>query len=161
MNEVIYECVECQLVKDKCVMCFGMEELQSIPICDLLFLSRCFRHDGPLFKTPRVKKFILFWQQITIIISGQKGKLLALTNTKFLYNEVIYKFGLPKFVPNNGIGWVGEFIQLCQAHGIKHQHTFPTYPQCNGMMERLVKIMKHGPMFMVTFVDNHVNDQDL
>lgn len=128
VNEVIYECVECQLVKNKCVMCFGMEELQSIPICDLLFLSHCFGHDGPLFKTPRGNNFILFWQQITIIISGQKGKLLALTNTKFLDNGVICKFGLTKFVHDNGIEWVGEFIQLCQTHGIKHQHTFPTYP---------------------------------
>jgi hypothetical protein len=33
---------------------------------------------------------------------------------------------------------------MCKDYGIQHQHTAPQWPQCNGVAERLIKIIKHG-----------------
>ncbi len=33
---------------------------------------------------------------------------------------------------------------MCKDYGIHHQHTTPQWPQCNGMVERLMKTIKHA-----------------
>jgi hypothetical protein len=49
---------------------------------------------------------------------------------------------------DNGGEWAAEFEAefeaMCKDYGIHHQHTAPQWPQCNGMAERLIKIIKHG-----------------
>jgi hypothetical protein len=37
-----------------------------------------------------------------------------------------------------------EFVEICQNYDIKHQFITPAWPQCNGMLERLIKTIKHG-----------------
>jgi hypothetical protein len=61
--------------------------------------------------------------------------------TRFLEDEIIYRFGVPKCVlTKNGSKWVIEFNQLCKNYRIVHQHTTP---RCNGMAKRIVKTLKH------------------
>jgi hypothetical protein len=45
---------------------------------------------------------------------------------------------------DNGGEWAAEFDVMCKDYSIQHQHTAPQWPQCNGMAERLIKIIKHG-----------------
>jgi hypothetical protein len=68
-----------------------------------------------------------------------------------LIYEVIYRFGVPKHVLiNNGGEWVVDFDQLCKNYGIIHQYFVPQWPKCNGMVERLVKTLKHGLTILFT-----------
>jgi len=69
----------------------------------------------------------------------------AKTTAKFLEDDVICRYGVPKFVlTNNGGEWVAEFDVMCKDYDIQRQHTTPQWPQCNGMVERLIKTIKHG-----------------
>jgi hypothetical protein len=56
-----------------------------------------------------------------------------------------WKFGVPKYILiDNGIKWFVEFDQLCKNYNIVHQYIMLQWPMCNGMVERLVKMLKHG-----------------
>jgi hypothetical protein len=45
---------------------------------------------------------------------------------------------------NNGGEWVVDFDQLCKNYGIIRQYIMLQWPKYNGMVERLVKTLKHG-----------------
>jgi len=48
------------------------------------------------------------------------------TIARFLEDEIIYRFGVPKYVLTNyGFEWVAKFDQLCKNYEIVHQHTTP------------------------------------
>jgi hypothetical protein len=80
--------------------------------------------------------------------------------TRFLKDEIICRFGVPKYVLiDNGFKWVLEFNQLCKNYRIVHQHTTPQWPRCNGMVERIVKILKHGLIVLSTILE-HIRDLD-
>jgi hypothetical protein len=65
--------------------------------------------------------------------------------TKFLENEIICRFGVLKYILiDNGTEWSFKFDQLCKNYGIAHQYTTPQWPSCNEMVERLIKMLKHG-----------------
>jgi hypothetical protein len=65
--------------------------------------------------------------------------------------EVICRFGVSKHVLTNNEGeWVVDFDQLCKNYGIIHQYITPQWPKCNGMVERLVKTLKHGLTILFT-----------
>jgi phosphopentomutase len=51
-----------------------------------------------------------------------------------------------------------EFVEIYQNYGITHQFTAPTWPQCNDMVERLIKTIKHGLTVMVV---TNIQDWDL
>jgi hypothetical protein len=69
----------------------------------------------------------------------------AKTASRFLEDDIIYRYGVPKFVLiNNGGEWAAEFEIMCKNYGIQHQPTAPQWPQCNGMAERMIKTIKHG-----------------
>ncbi len=79
----------------------------------------------------------------------------AKTTAKFLEDDIICRYGVPKFVLiNNGGKWVVEFDVMCKDHGIHHQHTAPQWPQCNGMAERSIKTIKHGITVLSTTLEN-------
>jgi transposase len=48
-----------------------------------------------------------------------------------------------------------KFDLMCKKYGITHHFTTPQWPQCNGMVERMIKTLKHG-LFVVssTNLDN-------
>jgi hypothetical protein len=48
------------------------------------------------------------------------------TTTKFLEDDVICIYGVPKFVLiDNGGEWVTKFDVMCKDYGIQHQQTTP------------------------------------
>ncbi len=69
----------------------------------------------------------------------------AYTATKFMEDEVICKYGVLKYVlTDNGSKWMKEFAEIYQNYSITHQFTAPAWLQCNGMVEHLIKTIKHG-----------------
>jgi hypothetical protein len=69
----------------------------------------------------------------------------AKTAARFLEDEIICRYGVPKFVlTNNGGEWAAEFDVMCRDYAIQHQHIAPQWPQCNGMVEHMIKTIKHG-----------------
>ncbi len=79
---------------------------------------------------------------------------------KFMEDEIIYRFGVPKYVLiDNGSKWFADFDQLCKNYGIVHQYTTPQWPRCNEMVERLVKTLKHGFIILFTNLE-HTQDWD-
>jgi transposase InsO family protein len=62
----------------------------------------------------------------------------------------LYRYGVPKYIlTDNKNEWMKEFAGMCYNYGITNQFIAPTRPQCNGMVERLIKTIKEGLMVMV------------
>ncbi|RYA46319.1 hypothetical protein DD606_24495 [Enterobacter cloacae complex sp. GF14B] len=57
---------------------------------------------------------------------------------KFVYDEICCKFGVPlELLSDKGPGFRAKLLDfLCTKMKIRHQHTTPYYPQCNGLNER-------------------------
>jgi hypothetical protein len=50
----------------------------------------------------------------------------AKTSTRFFKDELICRFGVPKYIlNNNGSKRLVKFDQLCKNYGIIHQYTAP------------------------------------
>jgi hypothetical protein len=60
---------------------------------------------------------------------------------------------------DNGTEWFAKFDQLCKNYGIIHQYIVPQWPKCNGMVERLIKTLKHGLNILSTILE-HAQDWD-
>jgi len=106
------------------------EKLKSIPICEL-FYRIAMDIAGPLPKTRSRNKYILVaidhyskWCEAKAIINhGVK------TTAKLLEDDIICRYGIPKFVLiNNGGEWAIEFDVMCKDYEIHHQHTTPQWP---------------------------------
>jgi transposase-like protein len=104
--------------------------MKSIPICDLFYII-VMDTIGPLLKTKSGNKYILMaidhyskWCKVKAVVDhGVK------TTARFLKDDIIYKYGVPKFVlTDNGGEWVVEFDVMCKDYGIHHQHTTPQWP---------------------------------
>jgi hypothetical protein len=101
----------------------------------------------PLPKTKSGNKYILVaidhyskWCEAKVVVD-HGVKIVA----RFLKDDIICKYGVPKFVLiDNGGEWAIEFDVMCKDYGIHHQHIAFQWPQCNGMVERLIKTIKHG-----------------
>jgi hypothetical protein len=101
---------------------------------------------GPLPETKAGNKYILVaidhyskWCEAKAV--ADHG---AKTTTRFLENDLICKYGVPRFVlTDNGGEWGVEFETMCKDYAIHHQRTAPQWPQCNGMAERMIKTLKH------------------
>jgi hypothetical protein len=79
----------------------------------------------------------------------------AKTAARFLEDEVICRYGVPRFVlTDNGGEWAAEFDAMCSDYSIHHQRTAPQWPQCNGMAERLIQTIKHGVTILSSTPDN-------
>jgi transposase-like protein len=124
----------------------GDANLKSILVCDL-FHRVAFDTVGPLPETRTCNKYILVaidhyskWCEAKVV--ADHG---AKTAARFLEDDVICRYRVPEFVlTDNGGEWAAEFDAMCKDHGIHHQHTAPQWSQCNGMVERLIKTIKHG-----------------
>jgi len=124
----------------------GDEELKSIPICDL-FHRIAMDTARPLPETKSSNKYILV--AIDHYFKWCEAKAIAdhgaKTATRFLEDDIICRYGVPKFVlTDNGREWAAEFDVMCKDYAIQHQRTAPQWPQCNGMAERMIKTIKHG-----------------
>jgi len=147
VKTVVKVCQQCQMVRRMgSIIRSEDEELKSIPICDL-FYRVAMDIAGPLPETKSGNKYISVavdhyskWCEAKAIADhGVK------TTTRFLEDDIICRYGVPKFVLTNNRGkWAAEFDVMCKDYGILHQHTTPQWPQCNGMAECLIKTIKHG-----------------
>jgi hypothetical protein len=139
-------CQQCQLVKSTGSIRSEDEVMKSIPVCEL-FCRVALDIAGPLPETKLGNKYILVavdhyskWCEAKAV--ADHG---AKTAAKFLEDDVICRYGVPKFVlTDNGGEWVVEFDVMCRDYTIQHQRIAPQWPQCNGMAERLMKTIKHG-----------------
>jgi hypothetical protein len=122
------------------------EEMRSIPVCDL-FHRVAMDTTGPLPATKSGNRYLLVaidhylkWFEVKVV--SDHG---AKTTASFLEDDVICRYGVPKFIlTDNGGEWATKFDIMCRDYGIQHQHIAPQWPQCNGMVERLIKTIKHG-----------------
>ncbi len=124
----------------------GDEQLKSIPIYDL-FHRVALDTIGPLPETKSGNKYILVaidhyskWCEAKAVVDHS-----AKTASRFLEDDIICRYGVPRFIlTDNGGEWAAEFEMMCKDYGIQHQHTTPQWPQCNGMVEHMIKTIKHG-----------------
>jgi hypothetical protein len=146
VRSVIKTCQRCQLVGSEGSIRSGDEQFKSILICDL-FHRVALDTVGPLLETKSGNKYILVaidhyskWCEAKVV--ADHG---AKTAARFLEDDIICRYGVPKFVlTDNGGEWVAEFDLMCKDYGIQHQRTAPQWPQCNGMAKRIIKTIKHG-----------------
>ncbi len=139
-------CQQCQLVRSSGSLRFGNAQLKSIPICDL-FHRVALDTIGPLPETKSGNRYFMVaidhyskWCEAKAIVDHG-----AKTAAKFLEDEIICKYGVPRFIlTDNGGEWATEFDVMCKDYAIQHQCTAPQWPQCNGMAERMIKTIKHG-----------------
>ncbi|MCO5573942.1 hypothetical protein L7F22_027720 [Adiantum nelumboides] len=95
---------------------------------------------GPLPITSRGKSYILTavdylsrWAEAIAV-----RQITAKDVAKFVYDEICCKFGVPlELLSDKGPGFRAKLLDfLCAKMKIRHQHTTPYYPQCNGLNER-------------------------
>jgi transposase InsO family protein len=151
VKTVVRRCQQCQLVRSAGSIRSEDEQLKSIPIYDL-FHRIALDTTGPLPETKSGNKYI----QVAIDHYSKWCEAKAVadhgakTASKFLEDDIICRYGVPKFVlTDNGGEWAAEFKVMCKDYGIQHQHTAPQWPQCNGMAERMIKTIKHGIIILV------------
>jgi hypothetical protein len=93
----------------------GIEEIKSIPICNL-FYHVVLEIVGPLPETTNGNKYVFVaidhyskWCEARLVKEHD-----AYTVAKFLEDEVIYKYGVPKYILiDNGNKWMKEFAKIC------------------------------------------------
>jgi transposase InsO family protein len=120
--------------------------MKSILVRDLLYMV-ALDTLGPLLETKNGNKYVVVaidhyskWCKVRPIKDHD-----GTTAVKFLEEEIICRFGVPKFIfTDNGGEWMAKFDLMCKKYGITHQFTAPQWPQCNGMVERMIKTLKNG-----------------
>ncbi len=108
-------------------MCPEDEEMKNILVCEL-FYKVVLDISGPLLETKSRNKYILVvidhyskWCEAKVV--ADHG---AKTVAKFLEDDVICRYGVPKFVlTDNGGQWATKFDVMCKDYSIQHQHTTP------------------------------------
>ncbi len=156
VKAVIRGCQQCQLVRSSGSIRSGDEQLKSIPVCDL-FHRVALDTAGPLPETKSGNKYILVaidhyskWCEAKAVIDHG-----AKTAAMFLEDEIICRYGVPKFVlTDNGGEWAAEFDVMCRDYAIQHQRIAPQWPQCNGMAERMIKTIKNGITVLIATLAN-------
>ncbi len=79
----------------------------------------------------------------------------AKTAARFLEDEIICRYGVPRFVlTDNGGECAAEFDTMCSDYHIHHQRTAPHWPQCNGMAKHLTQTIKHGVTILSSTPNN-------
>jgi hypothetical protein len=99
-----------------------IKEMKSIPICDL-FYHVVMDTARPLLETTNGNKYVLAaidhyskWCETQPVKEHD-----VCTVAKFLEDEVICKYGMPKYILiDNGSKWMKEFSEIDQNYGITH-----------------------------------------
>jgi hypothetical protein len=113
---------ECQLVRIIGSMKLDVEDLKNIPVCDL-FYKVALDIAKLLLETNDDNKDILVaidhyskWFKTKVV----KDHTIA-TIVRFLEEDIIYKYGVLKFIlTNNGGEWSAKFDNLCKVYDIQH-----------------------------------------
>ncbi|MCO5614809.1 hypothetical protein L7F22_069093 [Adiantum nelumboides] len=129
--------------------------LRRVPWREELYRMSKENHEGLLPITSRGKSYILTavdylsrWAEAIAV-----KQITAKDVAKFVYDEICCKFGVPlELLSDKGPGFRAKLSDfLCTKMKIRHQHTTPYYPQCNGLNERfngelvqiLSKVIEH------------------
>ena len=77
--------------------------------------------------------------------------------TRFLFNHVITRFGVPKeLVSDHGNHFGNEIFQELSHHlGFTHEFVSPYYPKSNGKVQVVNKVLK---IMLQHMVNNHKNN---
>jgi hypothetical protein len=127
VKTVVRMCQQCQLVRNMGSIRSEDEEMKSIPVCELFYWV-ALDTTWPLPETKTANKYILVavdhyskWCEAKAVVDHG-----AKTVAKFLEDDVICRYGVPKFVlTDNGGEWAAEFDVMCKDYSIQHQHTTP------------------------------------
>jgi hypothetical protein len=127
VKSVVRSCQQCQLVKSEGSIRSGDEQLKSIPIYDL-FYRVALDTARSLPETKSGNKYILVaidhyskWCEAKAV--ADHG---ARTAAKFLEDDMICRYGVPRFILiDNGGEWGAEFDVMCKDYAIQHQRTAP------------------------------------
>ncbi len=127
VKAVVRMCQQCQLVKGVGSVRSGDEQLKNIPVHDL-FYRVALDTVGPLPETKSGNKYILVaidhyskWCEAKAVTDHG-----AKTAARFLEDDLICRYGVPKFIlTNNGGEWGAEFDTMCKDYAIQHQRTAP------------------------------------
>ncbi len=122
VRTVVRMCQQCQLVSSTGSIRSEDEDMKSILVCKL-FYRVALDIAGPLPETKTGNKYILVvvdhyskWCEVRAV--ADHG---AKTAAKFLEDDVICRYGVPKFVlTDNGGEWAAEFDVMCKDYGIQH-----------------------------------------
>ena len=73
------------------------------------------------------------------------------TDTLFLFNHVVSRFSVPQAIfTNHGLHfWNQMMIELAAKLGLSHDSSNPYYPQANGQVEAINKVLKHMMQRMI------------
>ena len=101
---------------------------------------------GPLKETKFGNKHIIlaidrFWKYL---ISKTTKKFTGETTTKFVKEELVSKYGVPKALLSDQDSNFesNQFEQFCKDSGRKKVRTTSYQSQCNGMTERTIRTIK-------------------
>jgi hypothetical protein len=103
-------------------MIFGIEEMKSIPVYDL-FYKVALNTMGPWPETKNGNRYdLVAIDHCSKWCETRPGKDHDVaTAAKFLEEEIIRKFGVPRFIlTNNGGEGMVEFDLMCKKYGITH-----------------------------------------
>ncbi len=120
VKTVVKVCQQCQMVRRMGSIRSKDEELKNIPICDL-FHRVAMDTAGPLPETKLGNKYILVaidhyskWCEAKAVVDHG-----AKTTARFLEDDIICRYGVPKFVlTDNGGEWAAEFDVMCKDYDI-------------------------------------------
>ena len=96
---------------------------------------------GPLPRIARGKEYTIVgvdymtkWAEAV-----STSRITAKDVTKFIFNSICYRFGTPlEIISVGGPGFRGDLVkELMIKLGVKHRHSTPYYPQCNGLVEKV------------------------
>ena len=67
------------------------------------------------------------------------NRITARDVARFVFNNICYRFGAPlEIISDRGPGYRGNLVkELMVKLGVKHMHSTPYYPQCNGLVEKI------------------------
>jgi len=122
VKAVVRGCQQCQLVRSSGNIRSRDEQLKSIHVCDL-FHRVALDIAGPLPAIKSGNKYILV--AIDHYSKWCEAKAVAdhavKTTARFLEDEIICRYGVPKFVlTDNGGEWAAEFNVMCRDYAIQH-----------------------------------------
>jgi hypothetical protein len=134
-------------------ICFK-DELKSIFVCELYY--RVAMDIASLLPKTKVwNKYIL----VAINCYSKWCKAKAVTNhgvktiAKFLEDDVICRYGVPKFVLiDNGGEWGEKFDVMCKDNSIHHQHTTSKWTWVMGWLNSWSKLLNMASPF---FLQHH------
>ena len=66
-------------------------------------------------------------------------RITAKEVANFVFNSICCRFGTPlEIISDRGLGFRGDLVkELMGKLGVKHRHSTPYYPWCNGLVEKV------------------------